>query len=82
MIDERQARAVAEEALRAWGRSGVLRLTPIAGGWRAAATDVGSPLAAGSTHALVRAADGALARCPAGAPDMIAEQLLRDAQSS
>ena len=76
MIDERRARVAAEEALRAWGRAGSLRLAPIAGGWRAAPADAAETSASGSSHALIRAADGAVVRCPAGASDRVAEQLL------
>lgn len=76
MIDERRALEAAEEALRAWGRAGAPRLVPIAGGWRAAPTDGAETSAAGSSHALVRAVDGAVVRCPAGASDRVAEQLL------
>ena len=76
MIDERQAEVAAEEALRAWGRSGAPHLIPIAGGWRAAPTDAAETSAAGSSHALVRATDGAVVRCPTGASDRVAKQLL------
>lgn len=80
MIDEQQALTIAAEALKDWGVSGTPHRRALPGGWRCwCSTGPAGEVQLGNSHVLVRRSDGAVLRCPSGAPDPTAARILRDA---
>ena len=76
MIDQDEARRLAAAALERWGQRAPVAIRAIRGGWRAHAERRTDEDVTGSSHVLVRAGDGAVLRCPAGASDARASDLL------
>lgn len=75
-IDRNAAEQKARDAFATWGHAAdLLAATDLDGGWRFHAIVAGGR-AVGGSDALVRAADGAVLRLPAGASDQAAERLL------